>query len=148
MPRKRDWSKLSKSYQSRLLGKGITKQAYESGASLQAARGHAHTPEHPIDATKAKNQSKYKAYIDKLKKVQEEVIARKEAVWGNRHKYNNRRARENVLRGVKPDFGKPGMKSLKKMLAASDEEWEYYVIQAALGAEQAVEDDWGALLYH
>lgn len=148
MARKRDWSSLSKSYQSRLLGGGITKQAYESGASLQAARGHAHTPEHPEEAIKPKNATKYRKYIDKAKKLQEQVIARKDALWGNRHKYNTRRAKENVLRGVAPDFSKPGIRTLQRMLAASDREWEYYVLQASRGTERGVEDDWAALLYH
>lgn len=146
MPRKRDWSALSSNYQSRLLGKGITKQAYESGVSLSAARGHAHTPEHPEDAIK--NPSKYAKYRANLKKLQQQVIARKDAVWGNRIKYNTRRAKENVLRPVPPNFGKPGARSLKKMLAASDQEWESYVVQAAHETGEAIEDDWGALLYH
>jgi len=148
MARKRDWNALSKSYQSRLSRKGITRQAYESGVSLKAARGHAHTPEHPEEITESKNHSKYKLYIQKLKKLQEEVIARKEEIWGNRHKYNNPRARENVLRGVKPNFSKPGIRSLQKMLKASDQDWEYYVVQAGHGTDEAIEDDWGALLYH
>jgi hypothetical protein len=148
MARKRDWSALSPGYQSRLSRAGITRQAYESGVSLKAARGHAHTPEHPEEITQAKNHSKYKKYIAKLKKLQEEVIERKELVWGGRHKYNNRRARENVMRGVKPDFSKPGIRTLQKMLKASDQDWEYYVIQAGHGTEKAIEDDWGALLYH
>lgn len=148
MPRKRDWSSLSSNYQSRLLRKGITKQAYESGVSLQSARGHAHTPEHPEDILKPNAQTKYRVYVDKLKKLQEEVVRRKEVIWGGRHKYNNRRAKENVMRGVKPDFSKPGITTLKKLLAASDQDWEYYVIQAGHGTDKAIEDDWGALLYH
>jgi hypothetical protein len=148
MARKRDWNALSKAYQSRLLRGGITKQAYESGASLSAARGHAHTPEHPEDITRKKNQTKYRLYVDKLKKLQQQVIERKEAVWGNRHKYNNKRAKENVLRGVHPTYGKPGIRTLQKMLNESDEKWEYYVVQAGHGTDEAIEDDWGALLYH
>lgn len=146
MPRKRDWNSLSSSYQSRLLRKGITKQAYESGVSLQAARGHAHTPEHPMDVVK--NPTKYRVYLNKLKDLQKQVIERKELIWGNRHKYNTMRAKERVLRPSPPNFGKPGIKTLRKMLAASDQDWEVYVLQAAHGTEDAIEDDWGALLYH
>jgi hypothetical protein len=148
MARKRDWNSLSASYQSRLSRKGITRQAYESGASLKAARGHAHTPEHPEEITHAAGQTKYKLYVSKLKKLQAEVIARKEATWGGRHKYNNKRAKENVLRGVAPDYSKPGIRTLQRMLKESDEKWEYYVIQAGHGTDKAIEDDWAALLYH
>lgn len=148
MARKRDWSSLSKSYQSRLLRAGVTKQAYENGASLKKARGHAHTPEHPEEAINPKNKTKYRVYIDKLKKLQEEVIQRKEQVWGNRHKYDTKRAKANVMRGVPPDFSKPGIRTLQKMLSVDDEKWEQYVLQAAHGTERAIEDDWGALLYH
>lgn len=148
MARKRDWSALSSNYQSRLLRKGITQQAYESGASLKAARGHAHTPEHPEDVLKPGGMTKYRKYVNKLKALQQQVIERKEQVWGNRHKYNTRRAKENVLRGVAPDFSKPGIRTLQKMLEASDEKWEQYVLQASHGTEKAIEDDWAALLYH
>jgi hypothetical protein len=36
----RDWDALTKAYQKRLTGAGITREAYESGAPLSAARGH------------------------------------------------------------------------------------------------------------
>lgn len=146
MARKRDWNSLSSGYQSRLLGKGITKQAYESGVSLKAARGHAHTPEHPTDVIK--NPSKYSKYVTNIRALQQQVIERKEQIWGNRHKYNERRAKENVLRGVPPDFHKPGIRSLQRMLRANDRDWERYVLQAAHGDEEAIKDDWNALLYH
>lgn len=148
MPRKRDWSSLSSSYQSRLLHGGITKQAYEAGANLSKARGHAHTPEHPEDVMFNKKKIKYAKYRNNLKKLQQEVIERKERVWGGRHKYNHHRAKEAVLRPVSPQFGTPGIRSLRKMLAASDQDWEVYVLQAAHGTEDAIADDWGALLYH
>lgn len=146
MPRKRDWNTLSSGYQSRLLRNGITKQAYEAGANLSKARGHAHTPEHPEDAIK--KPSKYRKYINNLKQLQQQVIERKEQIWGNRHKYNSRRAKEHVLRGVPPDFNKPGAMTLRRMLAATDQEWERYVLQAAQGAQDIIEDDWNVLFYH
>lgn len=46
MPR-RGWDNLSASYRARLLHNDVTRQQYESGASLRKARGHIHTPEHP-----------------------------------------------------------------------------------------------------
>jgi hypothetical protein len=36
----RDWDALTKAYQKRLTGAGVTRAAYESGAPLSAARGH------------------------------------------------------------------------------------------------------------
>ena len=36
----RDWDALTKAYQKRLAGAGVTREAYESGAPLSAARGH------------------------------------------------------------------------------------------------------------
>jgi hypothetical protein len=37
---RRDWDALNPAYQARLSGAGITREAYEAGASLDAARGH------------------------------------------------------------------------------------------------------------
>jgi hypothetical protein len=37
---RRDWDALTPAYQARLSGAGITQEAYEAGASLDAARGH------------------------------------------------------------------------------------------------------------
>jgi hypothetical protein len=36
----RDWDALTKAYQKRLTGAGVTREAYESGAPLSVARGH------------------------------------------------------------------------------------------------------------
>jgi len=36
----RDWASLSAGYQARLTGAGITREAYEAGADISAARGH------------------------------------------------------------------------------------------------------------
>lgn len=146
MARKRDWNALSSSYQSRLLRKGITQQAYESGASLKAARGHAHTPEHPEDVLK--QPSKYKKYMNKLKTLQQQAIERKEAIWGTRHKFNDRRSRERILRGEKPTINKPGVVALTRFLSESDETWERYVFMAAQGDLDVIQDDWNALFYH
>lgn len=43
--RRKGWSELSDAYRGRLEQQGVTRQQYESGASLQAARGHSVTPE-------------------------------------------------------------------------------------------------------
>lgn len=41
---------LSRTQQKRYEGKGLTKEQYESGASVKVARGHGKTPEHPREA--------------------------------------------------------------------------------------------------
>ncbi len=41
MARNRSWESLSDSYANRLMAAGVDRQAYESGMSLVAARGHA-----------------------------------------------------------------------------------------------------------
>lgn len=48
MAQRRNWEVLDDTYRARLERAGITQSAYESGESLSAARGHAHTPERPI----------------------------------------------------------------------------------------------------
>lgn len=47
MPQRGLWDNLSANYQARLLRGGVSRNQYESGASLRKARGHAKTPEHP-----------------------------------------------------------------------------------------------------
>jgi hypothetical protein len=56
------WEALTEAYRKRLTRAGISKAAYERGESVQAARGHAHTPEHPEEAYKGKNAERFAAY--------------------------------------------------------------------------------------
>lgn len=44
--KRKGFESLSRNYQRRLLGKGITAEAYDKGADIRGARGHAATPEH------------------------------------------------------------------------------------------------------
>jgi hypothetical protein len=62
MARLRIWEALKEAYRKRLTKAGITKAKYEAGESLQAARGHKNTPEHPEDAFKGKNAERFAAY--------------------------------------------------------------------------------------
>lgn len=50
MAKRRNWGDISSNYRTRLERAGITRESYESGASLSAARGHANTPERPLSA--------------------------------------------------------------------------------------------------
>jgi hypothetical protein len=57
----RSWDALSETYRRRLQRAGMSRRLYESGASLQSARGHAATPERPDRAEK--NATVYSKYI-------------------------------------------------------------------------------------
>lgn len=149
MARRRVWNSLSSDYRTRLLRKGITQEAYEAGASLKAARGHAETPEHPEEA--AKNPQKYKKYVRRLASLQKEVWERKQRLWDTRFKWNDQRAKENVFRREASSDGisqVPRRAELLKFLAASDDEWEANVMAASFAARQGLSDDWNALFYH
>lgn len=149
MARRRVWASLSSDYRTRLLRKGITQEAYESGASLTAARGHANTPEHPEDA--ARNPSKYQKYRQNAMRLQQQVYARKQALWDTRFKWNDQRAKENVFRRQNSPDGTqtvPGTRLLRAMLAATDDELEQHVMNASYAAAQGVSDDWSFLFYH
>lgn len=49
MARRRAWEELAPAYRGRLASAGVTRETYASGASLASARGHAGTPERPIE---------------------------------------------------------------------------------------------------
>jgi hypothetical protein len=60
---RRVWESLSDNYRNRLSRNGITREAYERGDSLKAARGHKPgvTPEHPSDIkTSPKDYERYR----------------------------------------------------------------------------------------
>ncbi len=61
MSARRQWAELSTAYRRRLERAGISSSSYESGASLQGARGHAATPERPARAER--NATVYARYI-------------------------------------------------------------------------------------
>jgi hypothetical protein len=146
MAKRRAWNALSSSYQARLVRGGITKDAYESGASLSKARGHANTPEHPEDAIK--QPSRYQKYRAKLKPLQQQVWTRKENLFERNFKWHEGRAREWVK---SPSSGRqPGIRIMKQFLAMSDDE----IYQKASDAGKdynmgyGIEDDWYFLFYH
>ncbi|HET9131465.1 MAG TPA: hypothetical protein VFO86_10980, partial [Terriglobia bacterium] len=63
--RRKAWEALTAAYRKRLERGGIGKAQYEGGASLRAARGHAQTPEHPVQAYKSVD--KYQRYMQRQK---------------------------------------------------------------------------------
>lgn len=58
---RRDWRNLSSGYRQRLIKGGVSRQDYERGISLSAARGHGKTPERPGRATA--NPERFGDYI-------------------------------------------------------------------------------------
>lgn len=64
---RRTWDLLSANYRRRLERNGVTRSAYESGASLSGARGHAKTPERPERARKHPEQ--YPEYTRKRQRT-------------------------------------------------------------------------------
>jgi hypothetical protein len=54
--RRLGWAELNPTYRRRLQSGGITKERYESGASLSAGRGHAATPERPAKVKLAEDR--------------------------------------------------------------------------------------------
>jgi hypothetical protein len=71
MARRKGWDELvndngeSTAYRRRLERAGITRAAYENGASLKSARGHKHTPERPQQAQR--NPQRYEKYLQSRK---------------------------------------------------------------------------------
>src|SRR3954470_14006488 len=83
---RKGWSALSPGYRTRLEKAGISKRDYEKGQSIQAARGHAQTPERP---KQGKNFPKYQTERDRLVNL---VTAHKQAFFGNRPIWNPKKA--------------------------------------------------------
>ena len=84
----RDWSALTPAYRARLERSGISRRDYESGASVQAARGHATTPEH------AGGELSYNQLATKIANW-------KQQEYGNGNSFNERRSREAASRSPK-----------------------------------------------
>jgi hypothetical protein len=123
---KRDWNGLSPAYQKRLKRNGITKRQYESGANLAKARGHAETPEHPEDVIR--QPTKYQKYRGTLVRLQDEVILKKERLFGNRLRFNRERAEKYIRNGAR-DVPVPGIRDLRRALEMSDEDIEEAISQ-------------------
>src|ERR1700678_3108251 len=109
MAGRRDWDALSAGYRKRLKSAGITRCQYESGVSLEKARGHARTPEHPERSSK--NPTRYAAYEAKKLGIADRIQDFKRQKWGHRPKWNEGRSRMAVRKD--PETGKwRGVKDL------------------------------------
>jgi hypothetical protein len=121
----RNWDRLNPAYRKRLQGAGITKQQYESGASLQKARGHEQTPERPERAKPPEpgKPDKYKRYRDKIKRTIDYIQDFKRDKWGPPYvgvaPYNEKRSEMAVKKD--PETGKMrGVKDLQVIKAMVD----------------------------
>lgn len=140
---RKDWDSLSDSYRKRLERGGITKTAYDSGASLSAARGHAATPERPsrVNAAKPEHQS----YIFRRDALIAEIMAAKRWEWEDRPKWNEKNAKKAVTHT--PKGKERSLASLKRVakavkIAGSGDLWN------AVNDMDLEDDDISALFYH
>ena len=149
MANRRVWSALSSDYRTRLMRSGITRETYEAGTSLKKARGHSETPERPADAIR--QPSRYQKYRLKMKGLQQQVLDRKAALYGDRFKYHDERARRYVFTGDPlNDVKAPGVVKMTLMLTMTDDELEDETYQQALRDrdDPSGDDDWRFLFYH
>ena len=134
---RRQWSNLSATYRKRLERGGITKRSYEAGESLKEARGHRHTPEHPLEAMR--NPQKYPTYYVERANLIRDVQERKRILFGASKKWNGPRS----LRMIKQGTGgahPPSNAQLRWALKATEDE----IMEALEGAD----DDISFLFYH
>ena len=131
------FNSLSPAYRARLERAGITPAQYESGVSLESARGHKHTPERPERAEK--NPGKYKDYLADRKRLEASVQAKKQGIFGDVHKFRANRSKNNVAKN--PMTGKQvPLADLRLAASADHEQWLEWL-----------DDDkerWGFLFYH
>jgi hypothetical protein len=121
----RNWDGLSPAYRKRLERAGITRRAYESGASLQKARGHESTPERPERAREPEpgKPDKYKKYREKIKNTVKYIQDFKRDKWAPPYQgvapYNEKRSEMAVKKD--PETGKlRGVKDLQVIKAMVD----------------------------
>lgn len=108
---RKGWNALSANYRSRLEKAGITQRDYEKGRSIQAARGHAATPERPSQSA---NFPRYQAEQTRLIN---RVVALKQHYFSTAPKWN-------PVKAAKPFMDNPpSLALLKKWANMSREEW-------------------------
>lgn len=147
MAKRRVWSQLSGAYRTRLMRSGVSQETYEAGVGLSKARGHAETPEHPVEAIK--QPSRYQKYRAKVRPLHIQIEERKRALWESRFKYNDLRSREYVKGDKKEGIRTPGIRKMIEALRMSDDEWEEKVLDAAMSdGTGGIDDDWKFLFYH
>lgn len=113
MADRKGWNTLSPGYRQRLQRAGISQSDYESGASIQKARGHEKTPERPgiiID------RERYPDYARRYENLLSAVDDRKRQLFGGGRYWSDARSWKNLTEG------RPSMRMLEWALQASAEE--------------------------
>jgi hypothetical protein len=110
--KRKGWNDLSPGYRERILKAGLTREDFESGASIKKARGHANTPERPVNFS----PQKFPKYAAERKRLTQEMIRKKEQLFGDRLKFNGRRSSEIFAK--KP----PSLAKLRWAVAADEGE--------------------------
>jgi hypothetical protein len=89
---RKGWDQLSPQYKKRLEKSGITESDYNSGVSLQRARGHSRTPEHPHEMDKVKHRS---YYMERLRLI-DQLQSKKRRVFGDRPRWSENLSMNNI----------------------------------------------------
>lgn len=130
---------LSPNQQKRYENKGITYARYQSGESLTEARGHGQTPERPSRANPAKPE--HQAYIFRRDELVSKIYEIKEAAYGNRPKWNAKRAKKGITHHPKgKERSMAGLKRVYKAIRNADD--------FDLAVMELDDDDRDALYYH
>jgi|SRR5215475_1704030 len=134
---RKPWASLSESYRERLARKGITPQMHSAGESIRAARGHARTPEHPSEAiTKPREFPEYARVRTRLIA---QVRAKKYRLWGQEHKYSDRRA-ASIINGGFDGHNPPSLARLRWAIEANEDDM--------LRAMSSGDEEYSFLWYH
>lgn len=113
MAKRKGWDSLSDGYRERFEKKGLTREDYESGRPIKAARGHEHTPERPT-SYKASEFPKYAAERERLTN---ELQRKKEEYFGGSKRWNRAISDRHIRE--KP----PSMSKLRWSLEVTLDEW-------------------------
>lgn len=112
---RKGWDQLSDAYRKRLEKGGISKTAYEGGASIKKARGHSKTPERPIGYS----PKQFPQYAQKRGSLERQVQQRKEELFGDSPRWNSQKSLRHIRE--RP----PTLAKLRWMLDASPEDiWD------------------------
>lgn len=109
---RKGWDALSPAYRQRMERNGVTRDIYESGGSIQKARGHQATPERPERA----NAENFPDYFNRRQRLVRELAAKKQRLFHDRLRYDAKRSRDNIREL------KPSMSQLQWAVKASEDE--------------------------
>lgn len=91
---RKGWSQLSDTYRNRLVRTGITREIYTSGGSIEKARGHEKTPEHPERAES--NPQKYGDYLNRANGIVNDIQRLKREIFEAHGRFNNSNSRSAI----------------------------------------------------